>query len=464
MSQQDADISRRAIPAIWASIVAIQFVLIAGTYFHEHATAATIFGGSATAAALGRLFLLVRKDTLYRMSPRRWRVLFSTFQVIYSVSWGTFVACCYIWYGYTNWNSVLATFCTLGLGAGALISLTPRLLHFYIHLVPLLFPSIGICFWHGGNGTILGGMWLIFAAFLLVEGRHLNVQYRQGFEDRRLLEAATRMAESANRAKSSFLANISHELRTPMNGIIGMTELALDSELTPHQRVLLDTARESALSLLELINSVLDFSEIEARRVPLDNTVFDLRQLITATVAGFVPQARAKNLSLTEELALRVPQQAYGDPVRLRQVLINLLSNAIKFSHFGAITVHVGLESITEQQVCLHFSVKDTGIGIPEEKREVIFQAFSQADESMTRSYGGTGLGLTICARLVAMMGGRIWVESELERGSTFHFTAYLNLPPHKDQAREDNNASPAAVAFGSPPMPARSESAAHFE
>ncbi len=435
--QQDADIARRAIPAIWTSMVAIHFVLLGGSFFKDHPATLTTFAAATTAACLARLFLVIRKQTLYASSPQRWRIALCCCQLVFSSSWGLLVAGCYVWYGYTNWNSVLVTFCALGLSAGSLISLTPRLLYLYGHLVPLLLPCALTPLWRGGDGYVLGAMWIIYTAFLLIQGRQLNLQYCGAFEDRQSLESATSMAESANQAKSRFLANISHELRTPMNGIIGMTELALETDLSTDQRALLDTARNSALSLLVLINDVLDFSEIDARRVELAHTVVDVRRLVSETISAFTPRAREKHLTLSEEIALRVPNQVHGDAARLRQILVNLLSNAVKFTNSGGITLRVAVEAIGPDEATLHFAVKDSGIGIPKDKREIIFQAFSQADESMTRPYGGTGLGLAISARLVALMGGSIWLESELGQGSTFHFTARFDLPAQAEVPRE---------------------------
>jgi signal transduction histidine kinase len=441
--EQDADIARRAVPAIWTSMIAIQFMLLAGSLFKEHPVAITWFAATAIAGCLGRLFLVIRKQPLYARSPRRWRLSLCVCQLISSSAWGLLVGACDIWYGYTHWNTVLAAFCALGMSAGALISLTPRLLYLYGHLIPLLLPCTLVPIWRGGDGFVIGGMWSIYTVFLLVQGRHLNVQYREAFQDRRLLESASKLAEAANQAKSRFLANISHELRTPMNGIIGMTELALETNLSNEQRSLLDTARNSALSLLQLLNDVLDFSEIEAQRVTLSGDAFDIRLLVSETVSAFLPQVRAKNLTLHDEIALRVPNQVRGDLPRLRQVLVNLLSNAIKFTPSGGIALRVSVESIGSNDMLLHFAVKDSGIGIPQDKRELIFHAFSQADESFTRPYGGTGLGLTISARLVTMMGGTIWLESEPGKGSTFHFTARFEVPNVSTQPDEPQADSP---------------------
>jgi signal transduction histidine kinase len=427
--QQDADVARRALPGIWASLGTVQFALLAGGYFQDHPVAISLFTIGAMAGCLGRLFLVIRKNDIYPQNPQRWRIAFCACLFVFSLAWGALAGYAYLVYGFSNWNSLLVTFCTLGISAGALVSLTPRSLYLNWHLLPLLVPGVVADVWVGGDGYGVALIATIFGLFLLIQGRHLNVQYCKAVSDRRLLESAKRMAEAANETKSCFLANISHELRTPMNGIIGMTELVLDTELSSEQRDLLDTARNSALSLLHLLNHVLDFSKIEAHQVELEQSRFDLRKLVSEIAGVFAVQARQKELALSYEIALRVPDEVIGDAGRLRQILVNLLGNAIKFTLAGNIVLRVWVESITAEDACLHFSVKDTGIGISKDKHDVIFQPFSQADGSLTRSYGGTGLGLTISARLAQLMRGNIWLESEVGQGSTFHFTGCFGLP-----------------------------------
>lgn len=422
----DRDTARRAVPGVWVHPSLIAAFALATSYPQTYPATFQIFAGVILFLSAVRGVLLFGRERFFGAYPAEWRDAVHISVLATGLAWGLFAAVTFRLFSPADSAAMLMLGASLGNCTAGVMVLMGRLRLLQVYVLLLLGPPL-IALAAPPAAPAMAFMAAIFLVFLLVEGRMLHREYWRSLEDNRLVglvELAAREAQEAGRARSQFLARVSHELLTPMNGILGMTSLALETDLRPHQREYVSMAHQSAESMHLLIHNLIDYCAIEAGTLGSRRKEFGVRDVVRISVDGFARAAKARQLDLTWEVDAAVPDELVGDSRWLAKLISCLVDNGIKYTERGGVDVKVSVWNRGRSHIDLLLMIADTGVGIPPDRQEMIFEAFRPADTSPWRNQSGLGLGLRAVARLAEQLDGQVWLESHVGRGTRFFVTA----------------------------------------